>query len=102
MMPDSLYGGLCGFLVRKFPFPLASPPCLPSPSQKAPSGSAWIHEIKHDGYRLLARKDCSRVPTYLRVNASTQLSVLRCAVETYRSFRIWMASEATIRSRPRG
>ena len=30
-------------------------PCLPTRSQKAPSGSAWIHEIKHDGYRLIAR-----------------------------------------------
>jgi bifunctional non-homologous end joining protein LigD len=22
-----------------------------------PSGSNWIHEIKHDGYRLMARRD---------------------------------------------
>jgi hypothetical protein len=28
-------------------------PCLPSPSQNPPSGSAWVHEIKHDGYRLI-------------------------------------------------
>ena len=27
-------------------------PCLPSPADKPPSGSNWIHEIKHDGYRL--------------------------------------------------
>ena len=26
-------------------------PCLPSPADKPPSGSNWIHEIKHDGYR---------------------------------------------------
>jgi ATP-dependent DNA ligase len=32
-------------------------PCLPSPSDKPPSGSNWIHEIKHDGYRLMARRD---------------------------------------------
>jgi hypothetical protein len=25
------------------------------PCHKAPSGSAWVHEIKHDGYRLIAR-----------------------------------------------
>jgi ATP-dependent DNA ligase len=29
-------------------------PCLPSPADKPPSGSHWIHEIKHDGYRLMA------------------------------------------------
>jgi ATP-dependent DNA ligase len=32
-------------------------PCLPSPAYKPPSGSGWIHEIKHDGYRLMARRD---------------------------------------------
>ena len=30
-------------------------PCLPTRSLKAPSGSGWVHEIKHDGYRLIAR-----------------------------------------------
>jgi bifunctional non-homologous end joining protein LigD len=32
-------------------------PCLPSPADKPPSGSDWIHEIKHDGFRLMARRD---------------------------------------------
>ena len=32
-------------------------PCLPSPADKPPSGSNWIHEIKHDGYRLMVRRD---------------------------------------------
>jgi hypothetical protein len=32
-------------------------PCLPSPAERPPSGSNWIHEIKHDGYRLMARRD---------------------------------------------
>jgi bifunctional non-homologous end joining protein LigD len=32
-------------------------PCLPSPADKPPAGSNWIHEIKHDGYRLMARRD---------------------------------------------
>jgi hypothetical protein len=32
-------------------------PCLPSPAEKPPSGSNWIHEIKHDGFRLMARRD---------------------------------------------
>jgi bifunctional non-homologous end joining protein LigD len=35
-------------------------------SQKAPSGSAWVHEIKHDGYRLVARRDGNRVRLYTR------------------------------------
>jgi bifunctional non-homologous end joining protein LigD len=32
-------------------------PCLPSQADKPPSGPNWIHEIKHDGYRLMARRD---------------------------------------------
>src|SRR3954467_7490025 len=32
-------------------------PCLPSPADEPPAGSNWIHEIKHDGYRLMARRD---------------------------------------------
>jgi ATP-dependent DNA ligase len=32
-------------------------PCLPSPVDQPPSGSNWIHEIEHDGYRLMARRD---------------------------------------------
>ena len=32
-------------------------PCLPTPADRPPSGANWIHEIKHDGYRLMARRD---------------------------------------------
>jgi bifunctional non-homologous end joining protein LigD len=32
-------------------------PCLPSPTKVPPSGTEWIHEIKHDGFRLMARRD---------------------------------------------
>jgi hypothetical protein len=30
--------------------------CLPSHADRPPSGTNWIHEIKHDGYRLMARR----------------------------------------------
>jgi ATP-dependent DNA ligase len=32
-------------------------PCLPSAAARPPSGPDWVHEIKHDGYRLMARRD---------------------------------------------
>ena len=32
-------------------------PCLPSTADQPPSGPEWIHEIKHDRYRLMARRD---------------------------------------------
>ena len=31
-------------------------PCLPTRVLVAPSGPAWMHEIKHDGYRLMVRR----------------------------------------------
>jgi len=31
-------------------------PCLPSPAKAPPSGPGWLHEIKHDGFRILARR----------------------------------------------
>jgi ATP-dependent DNA ligase len=32
-------------------------PCLPSPADRPPSGSGWIHEVKLDGFRLMVRRD---------------------------------------------
>ena len=32
-------------------------PCLPSPAKAPPSGTGWLHEIKHDGFRIMARRD---------------------------------------------
>jgi bifunctional non-homologous end joining protein LigD len=36
-------------------------PCLPRPAEKPPSGPEWIHEIKHDGFRLITHRDASGV-----------------------------------------
>ena len=33
------------------------PPCLPSPADRPPSGPGWVHEIKHDGFRMMVRRD---------------------------------------------
>ena len=30
---------------------------MPSPAKAPPSGPGWIHEIKHDGFRIMARRD---------------------------------------------
>jgi ATP-dependent DNA ligase len=36
-------------------------PCLPRRVKEPPSGPGWIHEIKHDGFRILAQKHGGRV-----------------------------------------
>ena len=42
-------------------------PCLPSSADQPSSGHDWIHEIKHDGYRLMARRDSVGAPATTRV-----------------------------------
>ena len=32
-------------------------PALPSRAERPPIGGEWVHEIKHDGYRLMVRRD---------------------------------------------
>ena len=31
-------------------------PCLPRPAKQPPTGGGWIHEIKHEGFRILAQR----------------------------------------------
>jgi ATP-dependent DNA ligase len=42
------------------------PPCLPSKTDRLPSGREWLHEINHDGFRLIARKNGAQVRLYSR------------------------------------
>ncbi|MDE5465221.1 DNA ligase [Bradyrhizobium sp. CSS354] len=41
-------------------------PCQPSKVVRPPSGRLWVHEIKHDGYRLMVRRDGDRVRCFTR------------------------------------
>jgi bifunctional non-homologous end joining protein LigD len=68
-------------------------PCLPSPADKPPSGSNWIHELKHDGYRLMARRDSVGIRLITRrgndwttryplvVEAVNHLKIRSCLIE---------------------
>ncbi|HEY2226604.1 MAG TPA: hypothetical protein VGI22_02490, partial [Xanthobacteraceae bacterium] len=38
----------------------------PHPGPKPPAGSDWVHEIKHDGYRLIVRRDGTAVRLFTR------------------------------------
>src|SRR3954466_9715102 len=41
-------------------------PCQPTLSHTVPTGPEWVHEIKHDGFRLVARKDGEKVRLWSR------------------------------------
>jgi ATP-dependent DNA ligase len=34
---------------------------LPTKADKVPAGSEWLHEIKHDGYRMMLIREQDRV-----------------------------------------
>jgi ATP-dependent DNA ligase len=39
---------------------------LPRTAQRPPNGAGWIHEIKHDGFRIIARRDAKGVRLFTR------------------------------------
>ncbi len=41
-------------------------PCLPTLATKVPTGPEWIHELKYDGYRIIARKEGEGVRLWTR------------------------------------
>jgi bifunctional non-homologous end joining protein LigD len=68
-------------------------PCLPSPTDRPPRGPGWIHEIKHDGYRLMVRRDADSIRLLTRnghdwstrfpliVEAARYLRVRSCLID---------------------
>jgi bifunctional non-homologous end joining protein LigD len=48
--------------MRKTAFEL----CLPTRGTQVPAGPEWLHEIKHDGYRLIVVRDGARVRLFTR------------------------------------
>jgi bifunctional non-homologous end joining protein LigD len=62
-------------------------PCLPTKTDKLPSSDQWL-QIKHDGFRVIARKNGTRVRLYSRPGNDL----------TYR-FRLIVESVAKLRSR---
>ncbi len=42
------------------------PPCLARAVREPPEGDAWVHEVKHDGYRVQAHIDNGEVRLYTR------------------------------------
>ena len=44
-------------------------PCQPTLVANPPAGPGWLHEVKHDGFRILARKQGERVEVWSRRGA---------------------------------
>jgi bifunctional non-homologous end joining protein LigD len=46
--------------------PTSFEPCIPTGATKVPDRPDWIHEIKHDGYRLIVQREDQRVRLFTR------------------------------------
>ena len=50
-------------------------PAQPVERDKPPPGADWVHEIKHDGYRLIVRRDGATVRLFTRMCCSFVVTV---------------------------
>jgi bifunctional non-homologous end joining protein LigD len=71
-------------------------PCLPTPAEHPPAGPGWIHEIKHDGFRLMVRRDVTRVRLFTRngIDWSARFPLIVQAVATLRARSCLIDGEA--------
>jgi bifunctional non-homologous end joining protein LigD len=73
-------------------------PAQPVKASKPPSGADWVHEIKHDGYRIIVRRDGSTVRLYSR-NAndwSARLSAIAAAAAHIKAKSFTIDGEAVV------
>jgi len=78
-------------------------PCLPALVDRPPSGPDWLHEIKHDGYRIIVRKEGDRVTIWTRhgTNFTDRLPKIAEAVQRLKAERALIDGEA-VAFRPDG
>ena len=73
-------------------------PAQPIKASKPPSGADWVHEIKHDGYRLIVRRDGPIVRLYTR-NAydwTVRLPAIAAAAARIRAKMFTIDGEAVV------
>ena len=67
-------------------------------ASKSPSGPGWVHEIKHDGYRMIVRRDGPTVQLYSR-NAhdwTARLSAIAASAQRIKAKSFTIGGEAVV------
>src|SRR5215469_9466885 len=73
-------------------------PAQPVKASRPPVGTDWVHEIKHDGYRIMVRRDGPTVRLYSR-NAydwTARLSAIAAAAERIKAKSFTIDGEAVV------
>jgi bifunctional non-homologous end joining protein LigD len=73
-------------------------PCLPRPAKEPPTGPDWIHEIKHDGFRIIARRDKDGVRLFTRngYDFTARFPKIAAAIESLRAGSCVVDGEAIV------
>jgi bifunctional non-homologous end joining protein LigD len=73
-------------------------PAQPVKAWKPPSGPDWVHEIKHDGYRIIVRRDGPTVRLYSRNgnNWTSRLSAIATAARRIKAKSFTIDGEAVV------
>ncbi|MCA1458109.1 DNA ligase [Bradyrhizobium sp. BRP22] len=73
-------------------------PCLPTRGTKVPARPEWLHEIKHDGYRLIVHRDGKRVRMLTRngLDWTDRFPLIREAALRHRSASFVLDGEAVL------
>jgi hypothetical protein len=73
-------------------------PAQPVKASKPPSGADWVHEIKHDGYRIIVRRDGPTVRLYSRNgnNWTSRLSAVATAARRIKAKSFTIDGEAVV------
>jgi bifunctional non-homologous end joining protein LigD len=69
-------------------------PCLPIKAPRPPVGAVWLHENKHDGFRIIARKDGARVYSRPGNNLTRQFPLIVETLARLRSLSCIIEGEA--------
>jgi bifunctional non-homologous end joining protein LigD len=73
-------------------------PAQPVVASRPPSGANWVHEIKHDGYRLIVRRDGAAVRLYTRKGNdwTARLPAIATAAERIKAKSFTIDGEAVV------
>jgi len=73
-------------------------PAQPVMASRPPSGPDWVHEIKHDGYRMIVHRDGPKVRLYSRNGSSwtARLPAIAAAAERIKAKSFTIDGEAVV------
>jgi DNA ligase D-like protein (predicted ligase) len=83
---------------RRSPFPRTIEPELATLVASPPAGDEWLHEMKFDGYRILARVEGGRVSLRSRAGHdwTARFPTIAAALSELPARRAWIDGEATV------